>query len=62
MAQNKIMVIMRGGKVRDCVKAIPAMANYPYITFNSQRPYVTRGNMTRYNSQEQIDALFSALK
>lgn len=62
MAQQKIIVIMRRGKVRDWVKAIPELADYPYITFNSQRPYVTRGNMTKYNSPEMIDALFEALK
>lgn len=62
MAQKKIIVIMRRGKVRDWIKAIPEIANYPYITFNSQRPYVTRANMTRYNTQQQIDDLFEALK
>lgn len=62
ITQKKIIVIMRRGKVRDWVKAIPEIAAYPYITFNSQRPYVTRANMTKYNTQQQVDDLFEALK
>ena len=62
MSKNKIIVIMRRGKVRDWIKAIPELADYPYITFNSQRPYITRSNMTKYNSPEIIDNLLRTLK
>lgn len=57
---GRYIVIMRN--VRAWVKAVPELADYPYIRLNSQRPFITRGNMTKYNSPETIDDFFEQLR
>lgn len=57
---GKKIVIMRN--VRDWIKAVPELEDYGYIRLNSQRPYISRGNMTKYNSSQSVDELFSLLK
>lgn len=60
MAKKKHIVIMRN--VKAWLQAVPELDDYPYIRLNSQRPYITRSNMTKYNNQVAIDSLFKALK
>lgn len=60
ITMGKQIVIMRN--VREWLLAVPELADYPYIRLNSQRPRITRGNMTKYNTPEAVDRLFEALK
>ncbi len=57
---GKHIVIMRS--VKAWLKAVPELESYPYYRLNSQRPRITRGNMTKYNTPGAIDVFFEALK
>lgn len=58
--KNKNIVIMRS--VKAWLKVVPQLEHYPYIRLNSQRPYITRSNMTKHSSQKSVDRLFAALQ